>query len=245
MEQPLGAIWVPYPAQGHDMSTTGVWNQNTKLLISRWQLSLLTEPKAQLLIHTLVAMGWINFGFGYSVGFSIDNMSKYLFCPTNVLKPRDIQLTEQWYKTEKSRKTWHLSSFNQFIIKSYFMHDLSILSAVVQMCSIPSDLMCLCPPAGFWPLLCGSCSFVCVAVCVCVCVYLRHHCAVCVWVGVFSTVLQCVCDVFGAAGRFGRRPCDPVRTAEAGHNRGPAVARRWVYSQQVRWEGFIIFHTIL
>lgn len=180
MEQPLGAIWVPYPAQGHDMSTAGVWNQNTKLLISRWQLSLLTEPKAQLLIHTLVAMGWIHFGFGYSVGFSIDNMSKYLFCPTNVLKPRDIQLTEQWYKTEKSRKTWHLSSFNQFIIKSYFMHDLSILSAVVQMCSIPSDLMCLCPPAGFWPLLCGSCSFVCVAVCVCVCVYLRHHCAVCV-----------------------------------------------------------------
>lgn len=102
MEQPLGAIWVPYPAHGHDMSTAGVWNQNTKLLISRWQLSLLTEPKAQLLIHTLVAMGWINFGFGYSVGFSIDNMSNERFeaprysIDNTVLKQRKAEKPDIW-----------------------------------------------------------------------------------------------------------------------------------------------------
>lgn len=58
----------------------------------------------------------------------------------------------------------------------------------------------------------------------------RLRIPVCVYVSVSEPFLRSVCvyvsDVFRAAGRFGGGPCDgAVRAAEAGHHRGPAVAR--------------------
>lgn len=102
----------------------------------------------------------------------------------------------------------------------FLFNDPSIVSVVLEMFVKPS-----------WPEvslflagICGSCNLVCV----------------CEWVRVAP--FCSVCDVFRAAGRFGWRPRDcTVRTTEAGHDRGPAVARWWVHSQQVRWEGYIIY----